>query len=168
VFGDLSAGGPLQTLSLDIGRELRRARFLRGWTLKEVERRSQGRFKASSVGGYERGERSISTTSFCQLAMLYGQLPHQLLAQVFEYPGTVAGGGFVIDLTRLGEVRSAEREAVMSFVGGVRVRRQGGPSDRIALRAGDLALVADMAGDDPETFLHRLGPALVAEAGGPK
>ena len=133
--------------------------------MRPAHRRSRGRFKASAVGGYERGERSISTTNFCELAVLYGQLPQQLLAEVFEYPTTEAGEAFVIDLTRLDRVETAEREAVSRFIGGVRARRREAPSGRIQLRAGDMTLLADLAGADPDTFLRRLGPALVEASG---
>jgi hypothetical protein len=53
----------------------------RGHTLKGVERLSEGRFKASVVGGYERAERAISVSRFCEIAALYDVAAPDLLAQ---------------------------------------------------------------------------------------
>lgn len=59
---------------------LRRAREHAGLSLKEVERLTAGRFKPSTVAGYERGERSISMSRFIALASAYGALPNGVLA----------------------------------------------------------------------------------------
>jgi len=64
------------------GDVLRRARAERGITLRAVERASRGRFKASCVGAYERGERAVSLERFCELAGLYGRSPANLLREV--------------------------------------------------------------------------------------
>ena len=73
-----------------VGDELRRARRDAGLALRDVARRSAGEFKASAVGGYERGERAISLDRFFRLATLYGVGPDTLLGRVVERtsPGT--------------------------------------------------------------------------------
>ena len=84
-----------------VGRVLRRERERNRLTLRDVQRRSAGRFTASGVGGYERGERMISLDRFCRLADVYGSRPERLLAEVLggreERPWTrseVSEGGF--------------------------------------------------------------------------
>lgn len=67
-----------------VGDELRRARQDAGLALRDLTARSGREFKASAVGGYERGERSISLDRFCRLAAVYGVSPAQLLGRVLE------------------------------------------------------------------------------------
>ena len=67
-----------------IGAVLRQAREDRDLTLRDVQARSMGRFKPSSLGGYERGEREISVHRFCELAAVYQIPPDRLLASVLD------------------------------------------------------------------------------------
>ena len=93
-----------------VGDELRRARQEAGLALRDLNPRSAREFKASAVGGYERGERSISLDRFCRLAELYGVPPDHLLARVLERAAPV-GDDVVIDL------RPAQGEATASLDG---------------------------------------------------
>ena len=152
----------MSSLALDIGRELRHARLIRGWTLKDVSRISGGRFKPSAVGGYERGERAITVERFCDIALLYGVPPEILLAAVLEPPGAPEEEDIVIDLTRLDRLQPDEREAVEAIVGHVSGRRAQTPDDRISLRWGDVVVLAEAAAIPPADLIGRLRPALVA------
>ncbi|HEU4319980.1 MAG TPA: helix-turn-helix transcriptional regulator [Acidimicrobiia bacterium] len=62
-----------------LGQRLRAARRHRGWSLGDVETHTDGEFKASVVGAYERGERAISVQRFARLAQIYGSPPSDLL-----------------------------------------------------------------------------------------
>lgn len=62
-----------------LGNKLRTARRARGWTLDDVEERTDGRWKASTVGAYERGGRTVSVPVLFELADLYGVSPGGLL-----------------------------------------------------------------------------------------
>jgi transcriptional regulator with XRE-family HTH domain len=93
-----------------VGDELRRARQEAGLALRDLNLRSAREFKASAVGGYERGERSISLDRFCRLAELYGVPPDHLLARVLERAAPV-GDDVVIDL------RPAQEEATSRLAG---------------------------------------------------
>jgi len=68
----------------DAGRVLRRTRTARGLTLRDVGIRSDGRFTATTVAGYERAERKISLERFCELAVFYGVEPERLLAEALH------------------------------------------------------------------------------------
>ena len=56
----------------DISARLRSLRRARGWSLVDVETRSQGRLKAVVLGSYERGTRAITIKRALQIAELYG------------------------------------------------------------------------------------------------
>lgn len=64
-----------------LGQRLRAARRHRGWSLGDVEASTDGEFKASVVGAYERGERAISVQRFVNLADIYGAAPSDLLPE---------------------------------------------------------------------------------------
>lgn len=83
--------------SVSLGQKLRAARRHRGWSLGEVESNTNGEFKASVVGAYERGERAISVQRFASLADIYGVVAADLL------PAFSVEEGLVIDLDALSE-----------------------------------------------------------------
>lgn len=72
-----------------LGQRLRVARRQKGWSLGEVETNTNGEFKASVVGAYERGERAISVQRFVRIAEVYGFTPSELLPTVSESPVTI-------------------------------------------------------------------------------
>lgn len=78
-----------------LGQRLRAARRHRGWSLGDVETHTDGEFKASVVGAYERGERAISVQRFARLADVYGTDASDLL------PAAGLDSELVIDLEAL-------------------------------------------------------------------
>ncbi len=62
-----------------LGAEMRHAR---PWTLQEVEKRTNGEFKASVVGAYERGERAMTVARFVRLCEWYSTSPILILDKV--------------------------------------------------------------------------------------
>ncbi len=148
----------MEPLALEIGKALRRARRARGLTLREVASASGGRFKATSVAGYERGERSINLERFCDLSRLYGIAPERLLADILR---SVEGRlEPEIDLTLLEGLGSPEGALVSGFIRQVRSLRRVEPSETVVLRAGDLEVLATAAGKKPEELVEALEPVL--------
>ena len=62
-----------------VGDRIRTIRRQKRLSLQEVEARSEAEFKASVLGAYERGERSISVPRLHRLAMFYNVPVEQLL-----------------------------------------------------------------------------------------
>ena len=150
----------MNRISEAIGEALRRARKRRGLTLHDVDRISQGRFKPSSVGSYERGTRTISAPLLVELSGLYGVAPDRLLGEALAASETETGTDVVIDLTRLPQLHGQEAQVVVEFVERVKSQRRGPPSDLITLRTGDLQFLSAAAGVQPRALLDVLGPAL--------
>ena len=67
------------TYTEEVGERLRRVRIDKGLSLQDVERRSEGEWKAAVVGSYERGDRNISATRLLELAEFYGVAPAAVL-----------------------------------------------------------------------------------------
>ncbi len=64
--------GPTEVYNQSIGRRLRAIRKQKGMSLQDVEAKSELEFKASVLGAYERGERSLSLPRLQRLAGFYG------------------------------------------------------------------------------------------------
>ncbi|WP_169786811.1 transcriptional regulator [Nitriliruptor alkaliphilus] len=90
----------------EVGERLRRVRVEQGLSLQDVERRSDGQWKAAVVGSYERGDRNISATRLLELAAFYGVSAGDVLPGDAP-PAARAGGGLVLDLVRLGALGDA-------------------------------------------------------------
>ncbi|HSD48626.1 MAG TPA: helix-turn-helix domain-containing protein [Actinomycetota bacterium] len=138
-----------------VGVALRRARRARGLTLRAVSNLSDGRYKPTSIAGYERGERSISLERFCDLCRLYDVDPSALLTEILEAVGGAPEPG--LDVDRLEALGSAEAALVAGFVREIRTLRHGRASDAIVLRAGDVEVLATAAGKRPEDLIEILG-----------
>src|SRR5258708_19868914 len=67
-----------------VGERLRNVRFQKALSLHDVEVDSRNEFKASVLGAYERGERSISVPRLQRLARFYGVPVDHLLPRAPE------------------------------------------------------------------------------------
>jgi transcriptional regulator with XRE-family HTH domain len=127
--------------------------------------RSGGKFKPSVIGGYERGERSISLSRFAELANFYGVPPDRLLAEVMAELTPEARGQIVIDVNKLTLILGDEGRTVAEYVHRVKMQRGDYLTDVITLRSGDLEALSLATGDNPATLLRKLRPALRQEPG---
>lgn len=150
-------------IGVEIGNELRRARRARGLTLRGVSRLSRGKYKPTSVAGYERGERAISLERFCDLCRLYDVPPPVLLAEILRAVRTTPEPD--IDVELLESLGSAEAALVSGFVREIRALRRGLSSQTIVLRAGDVEVLATAAGKKAEELIDILGPSTGASIG---
>ena len=147
--------------ALETGRALRRARRARELTLRQVSALSEGRFKPTSVAGYERGERAISLERFCELCQLYDVAPQAILAEVVR---SIAGTPEPdIDLTLLESLGSAEGALVAGFIRQIRALRREPTSGRVVLRTGDLEVLATAAGKRRSELEEALEPSIRRE-----
>lgn len=117
--------------SASLGQKLRAARRQRGWSLGEVESQTEGEFKASVVGAYERGERAISVQRFVRLAETYNVVPADLL------PAAVPDG-VVIDLDALAD--SSSDDLVERYLAAIQLLRKDPGSTEI--RRSDQAVLS--------------------------
>jgi len=62
-----------------VGEKLREIRKKRGYSLKLVEVKTMGNFKASTLGAYERGQRNLSIQHVWELAQFYDVNPDELV-----------------------------------------------------------------------------------------
>lgn len=118
-----------------IGARVREARRARGWSLLDVEAASDGEFKASVLGAYERGERALSVARLLRLAALFEMSP------VVFLPESVGATQSVIDLEAAESAGDHQGETIDRFLTAIQHMRKGG-SPRAAVRQSDLKVLA--------------------------
>jgi transcriptional regulator with XRE-family HTH domain len=140
-----------------MGRALRHVRMARGLTLRAAARLSEGRFKPSSIAGYERGERAITVQRFCDLSGVYGVDPARLLDGILtEVKGETR---IELDLPALGRLNVPEATSVREFAERVRSVRGAPGAEVVSLRHADLEVIARAAGRDRDELLDLLASA---------
>lgn len=137
-----------------LGIALRRARLAQGWTLREAAEASRGRFAATSIAGYERGERSISLEGYVDLCRLYGVMPQRLLASTERARSDRAPT--IVEVDQLDRMHGRSTSIVALFVDQVRVRRGRSADERIALREEDVQVLASVAGVSSDDLIGGL------------
>lgn len=141
-----------------VGRRLRSIRKQKGLSLQDVEANSELEFKASVLGAYERGERSLSLPRMQRLASFYG-VPVDQLLPVDERSSQASTqrlpiGGVSIDLNRLEE--DASTDTVERFMRAIQIMRQDFNGRVLTIRAGDLRLLAGLLHQSEESIVDVL------------
>lgn len=163
-----------------VGQRLRQVRKQQRLSLQAVEATSQEEFKASVLGAYERGERAISVPRLQRLARFYNVPVDQLLPPDEAEPnwGERATSGPIIDvrdrpaagrpereesvridLTRLDQLPTAERELVTRYVGMIQLQRQDFNGRMLTIRREDLRVLAWLMQTSPDGLRRRLEEA---------
>lgn len=167
-----------RSYAVKVGDRLRAVRRQKRLSLQAVEESSGEEFKASVLGAYERGERTISVPRLQRLAELYDVPVDQLLprdsaagspasaTERYESgrgghpPQWDDGGKVTIDLTKLGKVSGPERDLLRRYLGMIQVQRQDFNGRMITIRAEDLRAIAclfEMTAEEMGRRLDDLG-----------
>jgi transcriptional regulator with XRE-family HTH domain len=109
--------------------------------LGEVEAQTNGEFKASVVGAYERGERAISVQRLTRLAEVYGVGPTEL------FPGSRPANGAVIDIDAVASGR--DHDLVDRYLAAIQFMRRNGPPGEV--RDSDKAVISSLLETSIET-----------------
>ena len=138
---------------LQLGRRLRAIRRQKGLSLQDVEAQSEAEFKASALGAYERGERSISVPRLQRLARFYHVPVDQLLP--IEPPPAEAQpetsgarrarpqlGALTIDLGEARKLGSPEGMMLNHYLEMIQVERQDFNGRMLTIRRDDLRALA--------------------------
>lgn len=139
-----------------LGERLRAARRRRGWSLHEVEAMSGKEFKASVLGAYERGERSLSVQRLQRLAGIYGVGVAQLIPPDSDGQAQEGGGELLVDLEALEQVDLISAEAIDRFLAAIQLRRKGSATS--AVRRADLELLTALVASDPAALERLIRP----------
>jgi transcriptional regulator with XRE-family HTH domain len=156
------------TYAQRVGERLRAIRLQKGLSLHDVEQASTKEFKASVLGAYERGERSISVPRLQRLAIFYSVPVDQLLPRLAEGEiildqaptGATSGEGIRIDLQKLKGVSAPESEVLSRYLNMIQMARGDFNGKVLTVRDVDiraLAAVFDLSTDALTARLDDLG-----------
>lgn len=138
----------------DVGNRLRRIRLQQGMSLQDVERRSDGMWKAAVVGSYERGDRNITASRLCELAEFYGVSPADVLPQDDTPRPGDRGTAVVIDLTRLDD--SERWRGLKRYCESIQVQRGDYNRQILSVRGEDLRALAVIMDTSEDGLLELL------------
>jgi transcriptional regulator with XRE-family HTH domain len=147
------------TYNESVGSRLRSIRRQRGLSLQDVQRLSNGEFKAAVVGAYERGERSLSLPRLQRLSKFFQVPITQFLPQDENGERTMdplPSGGVTIDLNRLERLSGTEAVIFTRFLGSIQMMRQDYNGKVLTIRRNDLRLLALLIDQSEEAFAERL------------
>jgi transcriptional regulator with XRE-family HTH domain len=147
---DLPDDGMTDIYNQSVGRRLRAIRKQKGLSLQDVEAVSEQEFKASVLGAYERGERSLSLPRMQRLAGFYGVPIDQLLPPDDAQPSrgiSWSSGGIRMDLNRLEEMHTSSADLLERFLRAIQLMRQDFNGRVLTIRRADLQLLSGFLSD---------------------
>lgn len=154
---DLLGDDREENLRRQVGHRLREVRLALGLTLEGATATSRQEIKTSTLGSYERGDRTITVSRLYALAELYGVPVHDLLPERVSDPAADE----VIDLRdeTIAESHSAAKipvemlEALIAeFIRSIRSLRHGGG----VIRRDDVQIIAEFVGLTPAEVRRHL------------
>ncbi|MBS3942125.1 MAG: transcriptional regulator [Actinobacteria bacterium] len=152
------------TYTREVGERLRQVRIDRGLSLQDVERRSDGRWKAAVVGSYERGDRNITATRLLELAEFYGVAPGAVLPGEAPLRHADDATGIVIDLERL-DALGGQWRALRRYCESIQVQRGDFNRRVLSVRGDDLRALAVIQDLGPDELLEQLRELGVLQEG---
>ena len=147
-----------------VGERLRNIRLQKGLSLHDVQNASKMEFKASVLGAYERGERSISVPRLERLARLYQVPVDHLLPRTDGsdegLPLEMSLEKLKIDLRRLERSNDPDGVVLQRYLNLVQIRRNDFNGKVLTIRSEDLRVLAsvlDMSLDALAQKIDELG-----------
>ena len=149
-----------------VGERLRSIRRQRGLSLQDVQRITEGEFKAAVLGAYERGERSLSVPRLHRLAEFYAVPVTQVLPPD-EGAGlaTSPGVGVTIDLNKLESLSGNDAVIFERFLRSIQMQRQDFNGRVLSIRRDDLRMLAALLDQTEDRFSERLADLGVSGEG---
>jgi transcriptional regulator with XRE-family HTH domain len=143
-----------------VGDRLRNIRLQKGLSLHDVEQRSGKEFKASVLGAYERGERSISVPRLQRLAIFYGVPVDHLLPrlgpELVESTATAAEEAVCIDLEALEARGEPEEQTLGRYLSLIQMQRGDFNGKMLTIRRDDVRVLAAILDQSPGGLIERL------------
>ena len=140
-----------------VGRRLRDARRRYGWTRADVQALSEGRWSATALGTYERGERMMTAAGFAALADFYRTPVTALIGVAEPLVGSPRQAhSLVLDTRRLARV-AVDWPLLATFASNVQRARGGSRRRLLPLRTHELPRLAAVHKVSLEQFLTDLG-----------
>ena len=141
-----------------LGERLRGIRLQKGMSLHDVQRSSQGKWKAAVVGAYERGDRNVTVAKLSELADFYGVPVSEVLPEDPTAAPVAADRGrrVVLDLEGLERVPDGDRDPLERFASAIQVQRGDFNGRVLTIRQDDLLALALLYQTNADELSRRL------------
>lgn len=144
----------------EIGSRLRSLREQRQMSMLDVEQSSSGDIVPSTIGAYERGDRTISLPRLNRLARLYNVPIEHLLPNATGERQAIRSAPIAEPLTinsrRLDGLSGEPFLSLMRFIELIKLQRSDPERHIITLRCADAVVVAAILGAEVEQVVDRL------------
>lgn len=140
---------PRNAYAQELGARLRQIRQQKGYSLSAVEARSNEEFKASVLGAYERGERTIGVARLKRLAEHYRVPLEQLLPEGGDHRNDADAplrATLRLDLTRVARLPGMEGDLLRRQLGLLQLSRQDFNGRVMSVRHDDQVFLAAIFG----------------------
>lgn len=128
----------------NLAASMRKVRKSKGWTLKDVEEKSNGKWKAVVIGSYERCDRALSLNKAISLAAFYKVPLDELLG--ITAPEGVKSERITFDIRRIKESKEESLKALQRFIISISSVRRDWNGELLSVRASDsIALASALA-----------------------
>jgi transcriptional regulator with XRE-family HTH domain len=145
-----------------VGQRLRAVRVQQGLSLKGVEKKSNGRWKAVVVGSYERGDSAITVVNLDGLAGFYGVPAVELLPDAHVCRPDPR---LTLDLTALARLPSRQAGPLSRYAAALQSEHGDHDGQIFTVRVEDLRSLAVVYGMSPATLIDQLVAWAVIPAG---
>lgn len=133
-----------------LGERLRAIRQQKGWSLKEVEKKSRGKFKASALGAYERGERNLSVPRLDELSRFYKVPLEYFLMTEGNSNYLPKSEHITIDLKKLDKLPQKDKNPFLKYLQLIQTQRGDFNDKVVSIRRDDMI---------PLSFLYHTTPS---------
>jgi len=136
----------------EIAQAMKTVRKAKGLTLKEVEEKSGGVWKAVVIGSYERCDRALSVKKAINLANFY-QIPLEELLGLRTSQKSAPKGKITLDIRMANNVITDESEviSVRNFATLICARRRDWNGEVLSIRSSDLTVLGLLINKDEGT-----------------
>jgi len=123
-----------------VASSIRKVRKSKGWTLKDVEEASGGKWKAVVIGSYERCDRALSLNKAIGLANFY-QVPLDELLGITP-PAELKSDRITFDIRKIRESQEPSLKSLQNFISTLCTARRDWNGEVLSVRGADSLAIA--------------------------
>ncbi len=136
-----------------VGEKLREIRKKKGYSLKLVEDKTMGNFKASTLGAYERGQRNLSIQHVWELARFYDVNPDELIRVEKE----TSNRRDRVNLKIIPDLSDTDKTLLHNYIKYIDNKRKEFDWNVRSLRQSDILSLAHLVDVTPDVISDKLG-----------
>jgi transcriptional regulator with XRE-family HTH domain len=139
-----------------LGGRLRAVRVEHGLSLQDIEKKSNGRWKAVVIRSYERADRAVTAAKLAELAEFYGVRIADLLPDPRASQTDDGSPALILDLTALAALPTHHAGPLSRYAAAIQSQRGDYGRRILTIRAEDMRSLAIIYGKSPAILTEQL------------